>query len=129
MRQRVAEARVARLATVTDAARPHLVPCCFVLERETIYSAVDAKPKSTLALRRLANIAANPGVSLLVDHYDEDWSALWWVRLDGVARVVADRRERASALALLAAKYTQYARTPPPGEVIAIEVTGWRGWP
>jgi PPOX class probable F420-dependent enzyme len=129
MRQRVAEARVARLATVTDAGRPHLVPCCFVLEEETIYSAVDAKPKSTLALRRLANIVANPGVALLVDHYDEDWSALWWVRLDGIARVLADRRERASALALLAAKYPQYVREPPPGAVIAIEVTGWRGWP
>jgi PPOX class probable F420-dependent enzyme len=71
---------------VTDAGRPHLVPCCFVLEEETIYSAVNAKPKSTPPLPRLANIAANRGVALLVDHhYDEDWSLLWWVRLDGVA--------------------------------------------
>jgi PPOX class probable F420-dependent enzyme len=129
MRERVAGARVARLATVTGDGRPHLVPCCFVLATDTIYSAVDAKPKTTLALRRLANIGANPATALLVDHYDEDWSALWWVRLDGIARVVADPGERARALTLLAAKYPQYARTPPPGDVIAIEVTAWRAWP
>lgn len=129
MRERVTAARVARLATVTGDGRPHLVPCCFVLAAQRIYSAVDAKPKTTLALRRLANIEAEPAVALLVDHYDDDWSALWWVRLDGTARVVADPAERARALALLAAKYPQYARTPPPGDVIAIEVSAWRGWP
>jgi PPOX class probable F420-dependent enzyme len=129
MRERVVAARVGRLATVTVGGRPHVVPCCFVLAADTVYSAVDAKPKSTLALRRLANIEANPVAALLVDRYDDDWSALWWVRIDGVARVVADPRERASVLALLAAKYPQYERTPPPGDVIAIDVTGWRGWP
>ena len=130
MRQRVAEARVARLATVTDAARPHLVPCCFVLERETIYSAVDAKPKSTLALRRLANIAANPGVSLLVDHYDEDWSTLWWVRVDGTARVMAAEADAAAAaIELLARKYEQYRRHPPPGPVIVVDIERWAAWP
>ena len=126
MRERVETARVARLATMTNDGRPHLVPCCFVLAAETIYSAVDGKPRTTLALRRLANIEANPAAALLVDHYDDDWSALWWVRLDGVARVVADPRERARALTLLAAKYPQYSRTPPPGDVIAIGVTAWR---
>lgn len=129
MRERVAAARVARLATVTGDGRPHLVPCCFVLAGETVYSAVDAKPKTTLALRRLANIEANPATTLLVDHYEDDWSALWWVRLDGNARVVADPAERARARTLLAAKYPQYAATPPPGDVIALEVTAWRSWP
>lgn len=130
MRERLAAARVAHLATVTAEERPHVVPCCFVLDRDTIYSAVDAKPKSTLALRRLANIAANPAAALLVDHYrDDDWSALWWVRLDGLARVVTDPAERSRALTLLASKYLQYEHTPPPGDVIAIDVTAWRGWP
>ena len=129
MRERVVDARVARLATVRADGRPHVVPCCFAVAVDTIYSAVDGKPKTTLALRRLANVEANPAVSLLVDQYDDDWSALWWVRLDGVARVVDDLPERESALALLAAKYPQYTRTPPPGDVIAIEVTAWRAWP
>lgn len=129
MRERVAAARVARLATVTADERPHVVPCCFALAADTIYSAVDGKPKTTLALQRLANVEANPGASLLVDHYDDDWSALWWVRLDGRARVVDDAGERESALALLAAKYPQYARTPPAGAVLAIEVSAWRAWP
>jgi PPOX class probable F420-dependent enzyme len=129
MRERVVTARVARLATVTADGRPHLVPCCFALAADTIYSAVDGKPKTTLALRRLANVEANPVASLLVDQYDDDWSALWWVRLDGVARVVADPPERDWALTLLAAKYPQYTQTPPPGDVIAIEVTAWSAWP
>jgi PPOX class probable F420-dependent enzyme len=130
VRDRVGGARVARLATVTADGRPHVVPCCFVLDGATIYSAVDAKPKSTLALRRLANIEAHPETALLVDEYDdEDWSALWWVRVDGTGRVVVDDTERDRALALLAAKYPQYARTPPPGDVIAVDVTSWRAWP
>ena len=129
MRERVVAARVARLATVTADGRPHIVPCCFTLAANTIYSAVDGKPKTTLALRRLANVEANPAASLLVDQYDDDWSALWWVRLDGVARVVAELPERESALSVLAAKYPQYTRTPPTGDVIAIEVTAWRAWP
>jgi PPOX class probable F420-dependent enzyme len=129
LRDRVQEARVGRLATVTADGRPHVVPCCFVLAGETVYSAVDAKPKTTLALRRLDNIRAHPTAALLVDHYADDWSALWWVRLDGDARVVADPGERARALGLLADKYPQYAHSPPPGEVLAVDVTAWRAWP
>src|SRR5512144_2263898 len=98
MRVRVAAARVARIATVTVDGRPHVVPCCFVLAADTIYSAIDTKPKTTLAVRRVANIEVNPAASLLVDQYqDDDWSALWWVRLDGVARVATDPSERARA--------------------------------
>jgi len=129
-RARFAAARVARLATVAADGRPHLIPVVFALAGDTIYSAVDdAKPKATLRLRRLANIAANPAVSLLADHYAEDWSALWWVRADGVARVI-DPGEPVAARAreLLAARYQQYRDAPPPGPVIAVAVERWSGW-
>jgi PPOX class probable F420-dependent enzyme len=129
MRERVAEARVGRLGTVTTDGRPHLVPCCYVLVGDTVYSAVDAKPKASRSLRRLANIRDNGRASLLVDHYVEDWSTLWWVRLDGGGRVIESGDERDRALASLVAKYPQYARQPPPGPVVAIDVTTWRSWP
>lgn len=134
MRRRVADARVARLATVTADGRPHIVPCCFVLtdgpgSGQVIYSAVDAKPKSTNALRRLANLRANPHAALLVDHYSDDWSTLWWVRVDGEGRVLAGGDEHARALALLAGKYPVYVTDLPPGAVVAIDVVGWRAWP
>ena len=128
-RERVSAARVGRLATVTAEVRPHVVPCCFVLDGDTLYSVVDGKPKSTLSLRRLDNVAAHPFASLVVDHYDDDWSMLWWVRLDGRARVVTEADERLRALALLTEKYDQYVTTPPPGDVLAIDVTSWRAWP
>jgi PPOX class probable F420-dependent enzyme len=128
-RERVAGAPVGHLATVTAEGRPHLVPCCFVLAGDWIYSAVDAKPKSTASLRRLANITVTPAVALLVDHYDEDWSDLWWVRVDGTAQVFESGARRHDAIAALAGKYRQYRETPPPGPVIAVEVTGWRWWP
>ena len=129
MRRRVNEARVGRLASVRPDGRPHVVPCCFVADGEVIYSAVDAKPKSSLALRRLENVRVTPSVSLLIDEYGEDWSSLWWVRLDGSARVIESGVQRDRALECLRAKYQQYRREPPPGPVIAIEVTEWRAWP
>jgi PPOX class probable F420-dependent enzyme len=129
MRERVRAARVGRLATVTPGGWPHVVPCCYAVDGDTVVSAVDAKPKSTLALRRLANLRAHPRASLLVDHYEDDWTALWWVRVDGVSRVLEGGEDRDRALDLLAAKYEQYRRQRPPGAVIAIEITGWRAWP
>lgn len=129
MRKRVGEARSGVLSTVTAEGRPHAVPCCFVLDGDTAYSAVDAKPKSTLALRRLDNLAANPAACLLVDCYDDDWSELWWIRVDGTARVLVDGDERDRALDLLAVKYPQYRETRPPGPVIAMDITAWRSWP
>jgi PPOX class probable F420-dependent enzyme len=129
MRQRLSEARVARLATVTDAGLPHVVPCCLALVGETVYSAVDAKPKSTLALRRLANVRTRGRASLLVDHYAEDWSTLWWVRVDGVARVREAGPERDVGLRALVARYDQYRLEPPPGAVVALDITAWRAWP
>jgi PPOX class probable F420-dependent enzyme len=128
-RQRVVEARVGRLATVTPEGQPHVVPCCFVLDDQTVYSAVDGKPKSTLALRRLENVRAHPSCSLLVDHYAEEWADLWWVRVDGSGRVIERGDERERALDLLQAKYAQYRETPPPGAVLAIDIQRWRMWP
>lgn len=128
MRVRVAGARVARLATVGAAGAPHLVPFCFVLEGDTVFSAVDQKPKTTDRLRRLANVAREPRVAVLVDHYEEDWRRLWWVRLDGRAEVLGAGSDRDRAVGLLAAKYDQYRQEPPEGAVLAITVERWRGW-
>jgi PPOX class probable F420-dependent enzyme len=105
------------------------VPCCFALHDRTAYSAVDAKPKSTLNLRRLQNLRAQAACSLLVDHYDEDWTALWWVRVDGKGRVIDAGDERDHALSLLALKYEQYRSMPPPGPVVAVDIDNWRQWP
>jgi PPOX class probable F420-dependent enzyme len=129
MRERVSSARVARLATTTPAGRPHLVPVCFVLEGDTAYSAIDQKPKSTRALQRLANLRADPAAALLIDHYDEDWATVWWVRLDATGRVLEAGAEVDRALTSLRAKYEQYRRDPPAGPVIALDVAGWRAWP
>ncbi|HZO62390.1 MAG TPA: TIGR03668 family PPOX class F420-dependent oxidoreductase [Gaiellaceae bacterium] len=118
------DAPVARLATVDRQGRPHVVPICFVLDGNTLFTAVDEKPKRTRRLRRLENIAANPRVEVLIDHYEDDWSRLWWVRLRGRARIVEDRR----AVELLAAKYPQYRDRPPAGPVIAIEIEERSEW-
>jgi PPOX class probable F420-dependent enzyme len=122
-----AAARVARLATAGADGRPHVVPICFVLDGETLYTAVDEKPKRTRALRRLRNIAENPWVEVVIDHYEEDWGRLWWVRLRGRARVVElDGR----VLGLLEAKYPQYREAPPSGPAIELRIETravWRG--
>ena len=128
-RQRVADARVGRLATLTPQGRPHIVPCCFVLDEQTLYSVVDGKPKSTLALRRLENLRAHPSCSLLVDHYAEDWAELWWVRIDGTGRVIEQGDERERAVVLLQQKYPQYREVTPPGAVVALDIGSWRTWP
>lgn len=126
-RRRFAAARVARLATVDTGRHPHLVPIVFALAGETIYSVVDAKPKRTRELRRLQNVRSSPRVSVLVDHYDDaDWSALWWVRADGAARVLelAEPEARA-AVELLTERYPQQRAV---GPVLAIDVERWSGW-
>jgi PPOX class probable F420-dependent enzyme len=129
-RTRFAAARVARLATAGADGRPHLVPVVFALDGETLYTAVDdVKPKATTRLKRLANIAANPNVALLADHYEDEWTALWWARADGTARLLEPGDDEAArARALLAERYPQYADSPPPGVVIAVDVTRWSGW-
>jgi PPOX class probable F420-dependent enzyme len=122
--ERLALARVGRLATVTAAGRPHVVPVCFALDRGRIVTAIDAKPKATTELARLENVRATGRASLLVDHYAEDWSQLWWVRVDGIAEVLHSDR----AIDALAAKYEQYREARPAGPVIAIEPERWRSW-
>lgn len=125
-RERFATARVARLATADAGGRPHLVPVAFALAAETVYSVVDAKPKRGAALRRLANARENPAACLLVDHYEEDWEALWWARADGRARVLAPADPEARrAVALLAERYPQQRAR---GEVLAVDVERWSGW-
>lgn len=124
---RFGAARVARLATTDSEAQPHLVPVVFALVGETVWTAVDAKPKTTTALRRLDNVRAHPAVSLLVDHYADDWATLWWVRADGVATVL-DVDEGRAGLDALTAKYPQYQDNPPPGPVLRVDVTRWVSW-
>ncbi len=140
-RSRFAAARVARLATAGADGRPHVVPVVFAVSGDLIYIAVDAKPKRTPSLRRLANVRENPTVALLVDHYDDaDWGALWWVRADGRGRVLdpegqtpsgtgddpaAEAAEAHRAIALLHDRYPQQEAT---GAVLAVDVERWTGW-
>jgi PPOX class probable F420-dependent enzyme len=129
-RRRLSEARVGRLATADAGGVPHVVPLAFALDGDTVYWAVDQKPKRTRELKRLANIRANPNVELVVDRYEERWDRIWWVRAAGPARIVQGEAETERALELLAAKYRQYRRLRPPGPVVAIEVarlTWWEG--
>ena len=128
-RRRFGEARVARLATVRADGRPHLVPVVFAVEGERVFTVVDAKPKTSPALQRLRNVEANPAVSLLVDHYDEDWHAIWWVRAEGLARVVDSGAERKQAIDLLTRKYPQeIAPRAAFGAALLVDVTRWVGW-
>ncbi len=130
--RRFLAARVARLATVTSVGHPHIVPVTFAQSgTDSLVTAIDHKPKRTTALARLENIAANPVVSLLVDHYADDWTQLWWSRADGHATVlkpgIQDRR-RDAGIARLVERYPQYREHPPAGTVILITVVRWSGW-
>ena len=91
-----------------------------------LYTAVDEKPKRTRHLRRLANIEANPGVEVVIDHWDEDWSKLWWMRLAGEAEIV---EHDARGLELLQAKYPQYRDRPPPGPFVVVTIRRRSVWP
>ena len=128
MRGLVSPAPVARLATVRRDGHPHVVPVCFVITEDVVYSAVDSKPKRHRHLQRLSNVRATGTASLLVDEYDDDWSRLWWVRLDGLARLVDDTAEAERAIHALSDKYPQYRDQPPSGPVLAIDVQRWVGW-
>jgi PPOX class probable F420-dependent enzyme len=124
----VAASQVARLATVRPDGRPHLVPIVFALDHDTLYSAVDAKRKRSTKLERIENARRNPDVAVLVDRYADDWNELWWVRLDGRARVLDGGEEAEHAIELLRAKYAQYRATPPGPPVLAVDVVTWRRW-
>ncbi len=120
-------ARVARLATVDEQGQPHLLPVVFAVQGEAVVFAIDGKPKQSRDLKRLRNIRGNPRVSLLADHYDENWTRLWWVRADGAARILSGRNAT-EPIGWLTAKYRQYLAQPPDGPVVMVDVTTWRGW-
>ena len=126
--RRLHHARSATLGTVDAGGRPHLVPIVFAYDEGRLYTAVDRKPKSTFRLKRLRNIKSNPNVSVLVDHYDDDWTALWWVRIDGTARVIGSGPVLRKGLALLTGKYETYTTQPPPGPVIEVRIENVRAW-
>lgn len=128
MRELAAGTRVARLATARPDGRPHLVPVTFALEDDRIVTAVDHKPKSTRELQRLVNIRREPRVAVLFDRYDEDWSQLWWVRVDGEATIEEEGGRFDAAVRALVARYAPYRRRPPEGPVIVVRPTGWHGW-
>lgn len=128
IRRRLADARVAHLATTGGDGRPHVVPICFVAMSGEIFFAVDHKPKRTTDLQRLRNIAAHPDVAVLVDHYEEDWSRIWWVRVDGRARVLEAGDASDRAIDALSSRYPQYGRARPDGPVVSIRIERLSGW-
>jgi PPOX class probable F420-dependent enzyme len=128
LRRRFTSSPVARLATVRPDGGPHVVPVVFALDGDTAYSAVDAKPKRSRRLQRLANLRADPRCSLLVDHYDDDWSRLWWVRADGTATILDDPPGTHPGLEALARRHRQYRAQPPDGPLVVISVERWSGW-
>ena len=105
-----------------------MVVVTFAVDGDTIYTAVDQKPKSGNTLKRLRNVGENPMVTMLADHYSDDWETLWWVRADGRATILADHRQMAAPLTLLANRYWQYRQAPPTGPVLAVTVERWTGW-
>jgi PPOX class probable F420-dependent enzyme len=127
-RRRIENAMVARLATVGRDGRPHIVPITFAANETAVYFAIDHKPKKTVDLQRLRNIEANHAVSVLVDHYEDDWTRLWWVRVDGFARILSEGAEFDKAITMLALRYPQYQSAHPPGPVVAIDIDRVTGW-
>ena len=130
-RRFLAHQRVAYLATADSSAVPHVVPVCFAITERTLYITIDAKPKRGPpgALKRLRNIAENPAVALVVDHYAEDWSRLGWVMLRGPAAILAAGAEHDDAQARLVARYPQLAGMAIAGNpVIAIRIERTTCW-
>ena len=127
---RLESSPIAYLATTRPNGGPHLVPVTFAIDAGRIVHMVDHKPKSTTRLQRLINIEANPRASLLVDHYNDDWARLWWVRVDGLARIVQEGPDWETARGSLTSKYHHYQDRPPQGPAIFInveQITGWVG--
>jgi len=126
VQKRLAAARVARLATLDQTGRPHIVPVCFIYDGTAFYTALDRKPKrvSPARLARVRNIRSHPQVALLIDHYEEDWSRLWWVLVQGRAQLVpaSAHGERARAVRKLRAKYPQYATALLPADAPLIRI-------
>jgi len=128
MRKRLAAARSGTLGTLDADGRANLVPVCFALDGGRVLLAVDSKPKRTRKLARVTNIQRAGWATLLVDHYEEAWERVWWVRVRGPARVLADGPEAAAALEVLLGKYEQWRAEPPAGPVLVIEAADWSSW-
>ena len=124
------ELKVARLGTVGVGGRPHLVPVCFASVAGALAMSVDEKPKKSAALVRLRNIEADSRVSLLFDRYEDDWTRLAWVRVDGEASVLARGELWPSALVALRGRYPQYAgmvlENLPLIVVRPVNISSWR---
>jgi PPOX class probable F420-dependent enzyme len=127
-RSRLGTARHAVMASVGPDGRPHAVPVVFAVAADVLVTGVDQKPKETTQLRRIRNIRANPAVTLLAQEYDEDWSTLWWVRVDALATVEDGGATWQQGIDLLVARYAQYRDDPPRGPVIRMLAQRWSGW-
>jgi PPOX class probable F420-dependent enzyme len=128
LRRRFASSPVARLSTVRPDGRPHVVPMVFALVGDTVFSAVDAKPKRSTALQRLVNVRTEPRCAVLVDHYDDDWRRLWWVRADGHGEVVEVPPAGHPGIQALVQRFSQYRDEPPSGPLLVVTVQRWAGW-
>jgi len=124
----LADARVGHLATLRPDGLPHVVAVTHALVGNSVVSMIDHKPKTTQHLQRLVNIENNPAVSLLADHYSEDWDALWWVRIDGRAAIHHDGPIWEQASAALVAKYPQYRKMPPQGAAVSASIDSVTWW-
>ncbi len=123
------EAQHGVLATLQADGSPHLVPVVFaVLDQRSLAIPVDTvKAKRSTGLQRVANVVADPRVSVLVEHYDEDWSALWWVRADGAARVL-EGADLAAAIDALAARFVVYRQPGAVTGALAVDLARITGW-
>jgi PPOX class probable F420-dependent enzyme len=128
LRRRFASSPVARLSTVRPDGGPHVVPIVFVLVGDTVFSAVDAKPKRSTNLQRLVDVRADPRCALLVDHYEDDWRRLWWVRADGAGEVVDTPPSEHPGIQALRQRFPQYRDEPPSGPLLVVTVARWTGW-
>jgi PPOX class probable F420-dependent enzyme len=128
LRRLFAASPVARLSTVRPDGGPHVVPVVFALVEDTVYSAVDAKPKRSRALQRVANLRADPRCAFLVDHYEDDWRRLWWVRADGRGEVVDEPSGAHPGIRALVHRFSQYRDDPPAGPLLVVSVERWSGW-
>ena len=128
MRRLISGARVARLGTIDPDHGVHVVPITFALIDDVVVTAVDHKPKRSRRLRRVANIERNHHVTVLVDHYEDDWTRLWWCRLSGIARVIYQGDEFDQAVNALVSRYEHYREIRPAGPVIRIAVDDQTGW-
>jgi PPOX class probable F420-dependent enzyme len=128
LRSRFRSRPVAHLATVRPDGGPHVVPIVFALVDDTVYSAVDAKPKRSRNLQRLVDVRADPRCALVVDHYEADWRRLWWVRADGNGEVVDEPSPAHPGIRALVQRFPQYGADPPSGPLLVVTVERWSGW-